>query len=113
MHPYTKQHIRFDSGRNAFFFWFRQQRFYTMQGKPFTLPMWAVRTILHLTGWKDMKYNPYAGLYEITRPCGERVVISLRTARWLVCDAIHEDALAEQQEMGEICLTAAKTCGTI
>jgi hypothetical protein len=99
VHPYSKHNIRFDHANNMFFFWFRQQRFYTLQGKPFTLPMWAVRTILHLIGWKDMQYKPRSRLYEATRPNGERVVISLHTARWLVCDAIHEDAILEQQEI--------------
>ena len=99
MHPYAKAHIRFDSADNKFYFMFRQQRFNTLQGKPFTLPMWAVRTILHLTGWKDIQYKPHWRVYEITRPDGERVAISLHTARWLVGDAIHEDALAEQEEI--------------
>ena len=113
MHPYVKAHIRFDSANNKFYFMFRQQRFNTMQGKPFTLPMWAVRSILHLLGWRDMQYKPGSRLYEVTHPDGRRVNISLTTARWLAVQAIHNDALLEQQEMGEICLTAAKTCGTI
>jgi hypothetical protein len=113
VYQYAKHDIRFDSANNKFYFMFRQQRFNTLQGKPFTLPLWAVRTILHLIGWKCMQYKPGSRLYEITHPNGSRVNISLSTARWLVACAIHNDAVLEQQEMAEICLTAAKTCGTI
>ena len=96
---YAKHDIRFDSANNKFYFMFREQRFNTLQGKPFTLPLWAVRTILHLIDWKCMQYKSDSRLYEITHPNGSRVNISLSTARWLVAHAIHDDALQAQQEI--------------
>ena len=73
VHPYSKAHIRFDSAINRFYFMFRQQKFYTLKGKPYSLPWRSCAWILFLTGWNDVKFNGKTRLCEGTNPEGQRV----------------------------------------
>ena len=99
MHPYTKAHIRFDSTINRFYLMFRHQKFYTLKGKPYSLPWRSCQIILSLSGWCHLKFNSKSRLCEGTNPEGEYVCFSLNTARWMVAHAIHDDALKAQQEI--------------
>ena len=99
MHPYSKAHIRFDSTINRFYFVFRHQKFYTLKGKPYSLPWRSCACIMSLSGWRDMKFNGKTRLCEGTNPEGKRVCFSLNTARWVVAHAIHDDDFKAQQEI--------------